>query len=150
MTRIENFHDKHYYLSNFYIAPMKVDGKMFQTNEHFFQASKASDEETFELIRLAKTAAQTKKLGKEIPLRKNWENIKNEVMLKGLRAKFALPEMRALLLETGDATLIEGNNWHDRYWGRCDCSKHGGVGENWLGRLLMQVRSEIRKEQGDG
>lgn len=145
MTTIENFHDSHYFLSNFYIAPMKIDGKSFQTNEHFFQASKASDEAMFELVRLAKTAAQTKKLGREIPMRKNWENIKNEVMLKGLRAKFALPEMRALLLETGDATLIEGNNWHDRYWGRCDCAQHGGAGENWLGRLLMQVREEIRK-----
>lgn len=146
MDIIDNFHDTHYFLSNFFIAPMTVDGKLFQTNEHFFQASKASDEETFEVIRLLKTASQTKRMGREIRMKKNWENIKNEVMLRGLRAKFTLLDMRQQLLDTGNATLIEGNNWHDQYWGRCDCSNHGGVGENWLGRLLMQVRDEIRKE----
>lgn len=146
MKSIENFHDRYYFLSNFFPAPMKVDGKSFKTNEHFFQASKARDEEDFERIRNLSTAFQTKKMGHQIPMRKDWESVKNDVMLKGLRVKFAMPELRKELLDTGDATLIEGNDWHDQYWGRCDCSNHGGVGENWLGRLLMQVRDEIRKE----
>lgn len=146
MKTIDNFDDEYYFLSNFFEESMTVDGKVFKTNEHFFQASKADDEDVFEHVRGVASAFKAKKLGRDIRLRKNWENIKNEVMLKGLRVKFAIPDLRKRLLDTGDATLIEGNNWHDQYWGRCDCSKHGGVGENWLGRLLMQVRDEIRKE----
>lgn len=146
MNPIEDFHGTNYFLSNFFTAPMVIDGRSFKTNEHFFQASKALDEETFEIIRNLKTPAETKRMGRDIKLKKNWDNIKNDVMLKGLRVKFAIPELRKQLLDTGDAPLIEGNNWHDQYWGRCDCSQHGGVGENWLGRLLMQLRDEIRKE----
>jgi len=143
---IESFHDTHYYLSNFYENPMKVDGKSFKSNEHFFQASKAGNTEDFEYVRASATAAQSKKRGREIKMRGDWDNVKNTIMTQGLRAKFADPELRQRLLDTGDAALIEGNNWHDVYWGRCDCSKHGGDGQNWLGRLLMQLREELRKE----
>jgi hypothetical protein len=44
-----------------------------------------------------------------------------------------------LLLDTSDKVLIEENNWNDTFWGVCN-----GVGENNLGRLLMQVRGEIQ------
>ena len=45
---------------------------------------------------------------------------------------------------TGDAELIEGNTWHDNYWGVCSCSKCNGRGKNRLGKLLMKVREELR------
>lgn len=146
MPPIESFSGIYAFLSNFYPSPMRVDGKHFQTNEHYYQACKASTDEEFEYVRTAGTAAQAKRRGREVKLTKGWDNHKNEVMLKGLRIKFAIPELRALLLGTGDAILIEANNWHDVFFGRCDCSKHGGAGENWLGRLLMAVRAEIPKE----
>jgi predicted NAD-dependent protein-ADP-ribosyltransferase YbiA (DUF1768 family) len=56
-----------------------------------------------------------------------------------LRQKFAHPELRRLLLATGDAELVEGNTWGDRFWGVC-----AGRGQNHLGRLLMAIRAEIR------
>ena len=56
-----------------------------------------------------------------------------------LRQKFGDAWLRAKLLATGDAELIEGNYWHDTFWGMCN-----GKGENHLGRLLMEVRSELR------
>lgn len=54
-----------------------------------------------------------------------------------LRTKFADPGMRRALELTGDALLVHGNSWRDHFWGEC-----AGKGENWLGRLLMEVRAE--------
>ena len=59
-----------------------------------------------------------------------------------LFAKFAQPELRKLLCETGDADLVEGNTWGDKFWGVCE-----GKGKNMLGLLLMQVRAAARKEE---
>jgi predicted NAD-dependent protein-ADP-ribosyltransferase YbiA (DUF1768 family) len=67
-------------------------------------------------------------------------------MLDLLRIKFAEAHLAELLLATGEATLVEGNTWHDNDWGACTCEgcqaepKH-----NLLGQLLMQVRSELRQ-----
>jgi len=145
LSDIDRFRGDHHFLSNFYVREMVVDSKTFATNEHFFQASKARDDAWFEVIRTCPSAGDSKHLGHEVPMRPDWEEIKNDIMLKGLRIKFSLPDMREKLLATGDRVLVEGNTWHDQYWGRCDCSNHGGEGLNWLGRMLMQVRAEIRE-----
>jgi predicted NAD-dependent protein-ADP-ribosyltransferase YbiA (DUF1768 family) len=66
-------------------------------------------------------------------------------MLQGLRLKFAIPELAEKLLATGDAELIEGTTWHDNTWGNCSCPQCENIpGENRLGKLLMQVREEIK------
>jgi len=62
-----------------------------------------------------------------------------QMMEELLRLKFESPELRKLLLETGEHELIEGNNWGDRFWGVVD-----GVGDNHLGKLLMKIRAELR------
>ena len=59
-----------------------------------------------------------------------------------LRLKFEIPELREALLNTDNAKLIEGNWWGDKFWGICN-----GVGENNLGKLLMEVRDEIRRNK---
>ena len=58
-----------------------------------------------------------------------------------LKKKFENPQFRKLLLDTYPHELIEGNNWGDTYWGKCN-----GHGKNMLGTLLMQIRSELRGE----
>ena len=68
-------------------------------------------------------------------------------MRKFLCKKFAIPELRQKLLDTGDAYLIEGTTWHDNYWGICTCDRCGGRGQNKLGQLLMEIRKEIRDGQ---
>ena len=63
-----------------------------------------------------------------------------------MRAKFTQnPKLKEQLLSTGDAILIEGNTWNDRYWG-VDASS--GVGKNHLGKLLMKIRSELKANGG--
>lgn len=72
-------------------------------------------------------------------MRDDWERVKLAVMLDLLRQKFAHADLRAQLIATSDDVLVEGNTWGDTFWGMCN-----GVGLNHLGRLLMQVRAEVR------
>jgi hypothetical protein len=53
--------------------------------------------------------------------------------------KFADKELRKKLLATGESYLEETNTWRDTFWGVCN-----GVGENWLGKLLMEERTLAR------
>ena len=51
-----------------------------------------------------------------------------------------------MLLSTGGGDLVEGNRWHDNFWGRCVCRACRRIGgANVLGTLLMQVRAELRR-----
>lgn len=136
---IDRFNDKYFFLSNFSPSPFRIDYVLFPTMEHYFQANKADNQNDYLHIAYAPTPGEAKRLGRKIQLRPDWEKIKDNVMLTGLRKKFADPELRNLLLATGDEELIEGNYWGDTYWGVCN-----GVGQNKLGKLLMQVREEIK------
>ena len=122
---------------------MIIDNVVYTTNEHFFQAMKSLNPKERQAIVLAPTPGKAKRLGRKVSLRKDWEDIKEEVMLTGLRHKFSNPELRKKLLATGNEELIEGTTWHDNYWGICDCKTCGGQGKNRLGKLLMQVREEL-------
>jgi ribA/ribD-fused uncharacterized protein len=95
--------------------------------------------EDAEDIRLAPTAGQAKRMGQKIPVRKDWDIMKVDVMRLITRLKYNIPELGMLLLATGDQELIEGNTWGDRFWGVCD-----GEGQNNLGNILMEVRDSLR------
>ena len=136
---IDRFDGKYFFLSNFSPSPFRIDYVLFPTMEHYFQANKADNQNDYLHIAYASTPGEAKRLGRKIQLRPDWEEIKDNVMLTGLRKKFADPELRNLLLATSDEELIEGNYWGDTYWGVCN-----GVGQNKLGKLLMQVREEIK------
>lgn len=67
--------------------------------------------------------------------------MKDGIMEEIVRAKFTQnQELKAQLLSTGDAILIEGNTWNDRYWG---VDVRSGVGKNHLGKILMKIRLEL-------
>lgn len=136
---IDRFDGEYAFLSNYSASPFRINYVLFPTMEHYFQANKADNQNDYLHIAYAPTPGEAKRLGRKIQLRSDWEEIKDEVMLTGLRKKFANPELRNLLLATGDEELIEGNYWGDTYWGVCN-----GVGQNKLGKLLMQTREEIK------
>ena len=115
------------------------------TLEHYFQAAKTLDPTTRKAILSAPTPARAKQLGKRVTLRPHWDAMRVNVMCTLLRRKFADPELGAMLLATSDRYLIEGNTWHDTFWGVCYCSRCDAQGENWLGRLLMERRAKLRK-----
>ncbi len=131
------------FMSNFFEAPFVVDGVLYPTNEHFFQSQKFAGTKAEKYILALPTAAETAKEGKrrDLPLRKDWEEVKEEIMLIGLRAKFSQnEEIREKLLDTEEAVLIE-NSPYDYYWG----IGADGSGKNRLGVLLMQVRNELEQ-----
>ena len=134
------------FLSNFSKSEIILNGIIYPTVEHFFQAMKTKDPIQRAEIAAAPTPGKAKRLGRHVQLRSDWEEVKVDVMRQGLRLKFQDPKLRTMLLATGDKELVEGNTWHDRTWGRCICEKCGGRGENLLGKLLMELREEIHNE----
>lgn len=138
---LDTFQGKYRFLSNFWPCEITYNGYNYKSTEHAYQAAKTIDKEDHDYVATAKTPAATKKAGRNVRMRQDWDQVKDQVMLDVVRLKFQDEDLRAALLETGDAELIEGNTWGDIYWGVC-----GGVGQNKLGKILMQVREEIRRE----
>jgi len=128
------------FLSNFEPSLMIIDGRKYKTNEHYYQSQKAISEEIREWIRTAPTPFLAMRGGRSLrawEIEQNWESMKEVIMLKGLREKFSQNyPLRKKLLDTGDATLHEDSP-KDKYWGI--------KGKDRLGKLLMQVRDEIRE-----
>jgi ribA/ribD-fused uncharacterized protein len=127
--------------SNFSAHPFELKGKVWPTSEHYFQAQKFAGTEHEEAVRNAKTPSMAAKLGRSrsLPLRADWEAVKDDVMRDALRAKFDQhPKLKSLLLSTGDAELIEHTR-NDSYW----ADGGDGTGKNRLGILLMELRAEL-------
>ena len=142
---INNFKGYYAFLSNFYVINITIEGKLWRTSEAMYMSCKTTNANDRELIRLADTAGQAKRIGRKVTLRPDWESIKDEVMLRCLRRKFTTnQECKEKLMATINHELVEGNYWHDNYWGNCKCNKciHK-VGVNKLGKLLMQIRAEL-------
>lgn len=131
--------------SNFYPALFRLDGLQWPTSEHYFMAQKTLDADEQEAIRRAERPHDAKAMGRKVQLRAGWDGMKYDLMQKAVYAKFDQNErLRFLLLETGDRPLHE--NCRDPWWG-------GGPnypkGRDWLGRILMAVRTELREKYGE-
>jgi N-glycosidase YbiA len=130
--------------SNFSHHGFTLDDLYWPTSEHYFQAQKFVGTEFAEQVRLAPGPMAAARLGRKrsFPLRPDWTEVRDDVMRRALHAKFTQhPDLRTLLLSTGDAELIE-NSPIDWYWG---CGKDG-TGTNRLGQLLMELRDRLRRE----
>ena len=129
--------------SNFSRHGFELDGEYWPTTEHYFQSQKFPETEHCDQIRQAKTPKDAAKMGRERPrpLRKDWEQVKDDIMRKAVLRKFENhAEIREILLATGDEEIVE-NAPGDYYWG---CGKDGS-GKNMLGQILMEVRDILRK-----
>lgn len=139
MESINGFKDEYRFLSNMYLLPRAIclNGYTFYTSEAYYQAMKTTDK-ALRLKIVDMNPYESKRFAKKLELRPDWDDIKLKVMLQVVRAKFKLPEMAEMLLATGDAYIEETNHWNDTFWGVCK-----GIGENNLGKILMQVRGEL-------
>lgn len=131
-----------YEFSNFYMAQVHIDGSMWRTSEHYYQAMKffGSLDDIF-AVQNAKTPGDAAAIGRDRkrPLREDWEEVKDDVMYKAITAKFTQHlNLKEILLGTGDATLVEHTS-RDSYWG----DGGDGSGKNMLGKLLMKLREEL-------
>lgn len=128
--------------SNFAHYEFEVDGKVWRTSEHYFQAKKFEGTEYEEHIRLIESPMEAANVGRDraLPLREDWEDVKDSIMRKAVFEKFNQnDEIKAILLETGDEQIIEKTT-SDYYWG---CGKDG-TGKNMLGIILMEVRELLK------
>jgi ribA/ribD-fused uncharacterized protein len=131
--------------SNFAAFPFVLGGLEWPTSEHYFQAQKFQQADYREKIRQTASPMIAARLGRSrsVPIRPDWEAVKLDVMRAAVFEKFrAHAKLAKLLLDTGDEELIE-DAAGDGFWG---CSKDG-LGQNWLGKILMEVRQRLRAER---
>jgi ribA/ribD-fused uncharacterized protein len=145
------------FMSHFHPAPLELDGQTWATAEHFYQAQKSFVHAYRVAIMQAPTPGKAKRLAAdpnapgarakhswfrrhdERP-RPDWMSVKVQIMRRVDFAKFTQhSELAASLLETKDANLIEDSPY-DAFWG----IGHDGLGENWAGRVLMEIREVLR------
>lgn len=129
------------FLSNFYQSPVYFENILYPSSENAYQAAKKLD------IELRKkfvdiSLSESKKLGRSINIRPDWESIKYDIMYIIVFDKFYRNhKLRRKLLLTGDAYLEETNHWKDTCWGKTE----EGVGRNSLGKILMIIREGFAK-----
>ena len=137
---IDRFRGKYFFLSNFAPSPITYQGITYFNAEAAFQAQKCLEEEE-KLAFTNLSADEAKKLGKKIPLRSDWTEVREMLMEEIVREKFLQnPSYAEALKETGTLDLKEGNTWNDTFWG---IESHSGEGENRLGKILMKIRKEL-------
>lgn len=141
MQVIDKFFGAYRFLSNFWPAVVVLDGEEYPSVEHAYVAAKTTDKTVREKVRKTASASAVKKLGREIQIREDWDDIRLSTMADLIEQKFTHSNLKNLLLETGDAELIEGNTWGDVFWGVCR-----GKGENNLGKILMKVRDDLKSK----
>ena len=135
---ITKFRGKYDFLSLMYPVRVVVNGEVYPTAQHAYQAMKSLDRDVRITMSVCPSAVEARRYGRKIKLRPDWEEVKVDFMYKVLKAKFENPQLAQRLKDTGDEELIDENTRGDTFWGVCK-----GEGQNMHGKLLMKVRAEL-------
>ena len=134
--------DPYGFLGNFYRARMFIYGRWWDFVEAPYQAEKTSVQAEKDAIWSAVKPMEARNLGQKVTMRPDWDQVKRTVMKECCLAKFLQhPDLRKQLMETGTEVLVEDSKI-DWFWG---CGKDG-TGQNVLGQVLMEVRTELAGE----
>ena len=140
MKKINSFTGEYRFLSNFWKCTIVYEGITYVSTEHAYQSAKTLDYHTRVTIAMLPTPSMAKRTGRAMLLRDDWLDVKETVMYELVRLKFFSDiGLAGLLLETGDAEIVGGNTWGDKFWGVYD-----GGGDNRLGNILARVRGELK------
>ncbi len=140
---ITEFQDKYRWLSNFAYVKINLDGIEYPSVEHAYMSAKSTNPEWKRICSNSDNSpGYIKKSSRVVTLVSNWEEIKLDVMQECIRQKFSQEPFRTQLLATGNMHLQEGNRWNDKFWGVCLKTNQG---LNHLGKIIMQVREDLRK-----
>jgi len=149
------FRGDNHFLSNFYPCEIVEDDIIYSSVEHYYIAMKVNTSVLFQkkrytvnefrvMVSELDNASLVKKVGESIKPRNDWKQYRFIVMKFGITEKFKNKELRRKLIATGNQELVEGNWWHDNYFGSCFCDKCKNIdGKNMLGKMIMDVRDEI-------
>lgn len=151
---INKFEGRFRFLSNFYPCKIEHKGIKYPSVEHFYVAMKVTEMQLLdgvyytaadfrEMISRISNPGDVKKIGSRVKIRRDWDDKKLEFMNWAVREKFKDETLSEMLLSTSDQEIIEGNWWHDKFWGVCSCPKCNNTGDNNLGKILMTIRGEI-------
>lgn len=152
METVDTFTGEYRFLSNFFpaVVVLEDDEYVYPTVEHAYQAAKTLNLALRGTIANTSSPGTAKRLGRRVPIQEGWDlHLKYTIMQDLLNQKFVFGgDLGTRLLSTGDAVLVEGNNWHDTIWGVCHCPREfcRGRGTNILGWLLMQRRNELKNQ----
>lgn len=141
---INSFKGEYSWLSNMASCNIEFEGHTFNSVENAYMYAKNPCDSEWIKFCLENGPAECKKKSKTTALRSDWEDVKLSIMFKLLKLKFAQKEFKEKLLSTGTENIVEGNYWGDSFWGVC-LKSNPNVGENYLGRLLMEVRTLIKQ-----
>ncbi len=146
---IDSFTGRWFFFSNFYPIIIDHQGIKYPSVEHYYVAMKIKDDQMIdgrfipfidcrEMLSKIPKAADVKRIGRSLKIRKDWDVIKLSIMEWGVREKFKDEKLSEMLLSTIGEEIVEGNFWNDTFWGVCN-----GKGQNNLGKILMMIREEI-------
>jgi len=145
MLIIDSFRKPFGWLSNFSKTAITLDGITYPTLEHAFQAAKTDKIEDKAKIAATGNPVIVKRMGKKVKMKENWNEVRLGVMRTLVDLKFQDETLSEKLIATEDATLIEGNHWHDNYWGVCNCKRCSNKEHaNHLGVILMEKRDQLK------
>lgn len=148
------------FLSHFYPAPILLDEETWPTVEHYYQAQKSDDPAYRDAIKQAASPGMAKRFAASphaprrvsqqswfrkhgAQPRADWAEVRLDVMRRADRAKFSQhPQLAEMLLATAPAELIEDSPF-DSFWGQ----GQDGLGQNWAGRILMEIRDRLRSSE---
>lgn len=138
---IKEFQKEYRWLSNFTAVIILVHGKKYPSVEAAYMSGKSDDIKWKDFCAdLKNTPGEIKRKSKTIKLISTWDEVKVPLMRHCLEQKFQKEPFRSKLITTGDQFIQEGNNWGDKFWG---VDLKTGVGENILGKLIMEIRSQL-------
>ena len=155
------FRGEYFFLSNFYVRPIVYEGITFHSSEQAFMWSKTLIPAEQTAILACPTPTKVKQFASDpvnVTLREGWEEYWRTVsMYRVLSCKYGQhPDLADQLMATDSANLIEGNWWHDNFWGDCLGRKDGAgnwlgcekekckiPGNNYLGMMSMQIRFNL-------
>lgn len=131
------------FLSNFYVH------ESGHCAEILYQAKKALVPAERDQILSCGSPRRAKYLSHFITIKPAWDEVRVMEMTYIVAEKFQIPDLAERLLATNCAELIEGNTWHDNFWGVCRCKIcNEKKGLNFMGTILESVRNKLRKERG--
>lgn len=143
---VQTFNGPHKFLSNFFWSELEFEGARYPSVEHAFQAAKLTtnaDRVAWGFTDDKLSFGAAKRLGRQVQLRADWREVREDVMAACLKSKFSSSDLRTKLLATGTRELIDGHSGSpDLVWGYHFPSQ---AGENRLGLLLMMLRAELRE-----
>lgn len=124
--------------------PIHIFGWDFRTAEGAFQSQKCPEQAA---SFMNCTSREAKRMGAKVPLRKDWDSVRDIVMYEVLQAKFAQSaDLAQMLLGTGGAKIEPHNTRHDNHWGSCQCAECAEKEkENRLGAILMRIRETLKQ-----